>query len=75
MKTRVCLKYIVQDRIWKQFFASNPPKVPLNLICLSILVTLRMLTPFKIKLKQLIYKKVLKFVLLDSNFFFLLTEP
>ena len=42
MKTRelVCLKYFFHDCIWKQSFASNLPQAPLNLICLTILVTL-----------------------------------
>ena len=45
-KTRLCLKYFVHECLWKQFFANNFPWTPLNLICLTILVTLRHLTQF-----------------------------
>ena len=49
MKTRVCLRHLVHDYIWKQFFASNFPKVSLNLIWLTIVVTLRPLTQIQPK--------------------------
>ena len=32
MKTRACLKYLVNDCFWKQIFASNLPQIPSNLI-------------------------------------------
>ena len=44
--SRVCLKYLVHDCLCKQMFPSNSTQVPLNLICLTILVTLRSLTEF-----------------------------
>ena len=46
MKNRVCLKYFVHVCLCKQIFASNSAQVPLNLIYLTILVTLRPLTQF-----------------------------
>ena len=46
MKTRVTLKHVVNDCLWKQTFASNPPQTPSNLIYLTILVTLRPFTQF-----------------------------
>ena len=46
MKTRVCLKYLVDDCLWKQLFASDLPQAPSILICLTILVTLSTLTQF-----------------------------
>ena len=45
-KTRLCLKYFVHECLWKQFFANNFPWTPLNLICLTVLATLRHLTQF-----------------------------
>ena len=44
MKTRACLKYFVNGCLGKQFFASNLPQVPLNLIFLTNFVPLRSLT-------------------------------
>ena len=32
MKTRISLKYYVNDSLWKQLFASNSPQSFLNLI-------------------------------------------
>ena len=42
MKTIVCLKYFVNDCLWKQFFASvsNSPHILLNLTSFTIFVTL-----------------------------------
>ena len=37
MKTRVCLKYFVNDCLWKQFFATNSPQTPSNLILFTSL--------------------------------------
>ena len=42
----VCLKYFVNDCLWKQYLAFNSPQTPSNLICLTIFVTLRPLTQF-----------------------------
>ena len=52
IKTRVCLKYFVNNCLWKQFLASNSPQSSSNLICLTIFVN-----SFNIKLEQLICKK------------------
>ena len=41
---RVCLKYFVNDCLWKQYLAFNSPQNPSNLICLTIFVTLSPLT-------------------------------
>ena len=46
MKTRVFLKYFVCSCLCTQFFASNSLQAPSNLICLTILLTLRSLTQF-----------------------------
>ena len=46
MKTRVSLKYFVNDCFGKPPFDSNSPQIPLNLISLTILVTLRPFTLF-----------------------------
>ena len=46
MKTRVCLKYFLNDCFWKQFFASKSPKTPSDLIYSTIFVTLRPLIQF-----------------------------
>ena len=47
MNTRFCLKYFVLDCHCKLvFFGSGLPQAPLNLICLTILGTLRLLTLF-----------------------------
>ena len=39
--TKVCLIYFGQDCLWKKYFASNSPQSPSNLICFSMLVTIR----------------------------------
>ena len=36
MKTRVCLKYLVNDYLWKQIFASNSAQILSNLISFTI---------------------------------------
>ena len=38
---KVCLKYLVNDCIWKEFVASNTPQTLSNLICLTNFVNLR----------------------------------
>ena len=75
MKTRVCLKYFVNDCLWKQFLASNSPQTSSNLICLTIFCKNKVFLRqgFNPKLEQLICKKALKFVLL-YNFSDLFTE-
>ena len=75
MKTRVSLKYPVNDCLWKHFFVSNLPQTPLNLISLNILVTLKGLShSFNLKLEQSSGKNVLKFALLGKCFFDLFNE-
>ena len=51
MKTRVCLIYFVDDYSWKQFFASNSPGSPSNLIFKTILVTMRLFTQLQFKIR------------------------
>ena len=63
MKTRVSLKYFVNDCLWKHSFAFNLPQILSNLISLKILVTVRPFTKFYLKLEQLSCKNVLKFAL------------
>ena len=46
MKTRVVLKYFVNDCLCKHLFDFNSPQTPSNLISLTILVTLRPLKLF-----------------------------
>ena len=59
----------------KQPFASNSPQAFLNLICLTILITLRPLTQFQPKIRVTnLQKLVLKIVLLDNCFSDLFTE-
>ena len=59
MKTRVYLKYFVNDCLWKQFPAFNSAQTPSNLICLTIFETLKPWTRKNVK-------KKLKFVLFNS---------
>ena len=69
MKKRVWLKYFVNDCLWKRFLPSNLSHTASNLICLTILVTVRHLTQSQpLKLKQQSCKAGLRFVLLDNYF-------
>ena len=66
MKTGVFLKYSVSYCLQKQFLGPESPQTTSNLIRLTIFIA-----PFdtvKLKLEQLICKKVLKFVSLDNYF-------
>ena len=45
IETRVFLKDIVHDCLWKQCFLSNLPQAPSNVICLTILGTLTHIYP------------------------------
>ena len=74
MKTRVSLKYFVNDCLWKHFFASNSPQTPSNLIYLTILVTLRPFTHFKPKFGAIKLQKSATFALLGNCFSDLFTE-
>ena len=51
MKTRVYLKYFLNDCLWKHSFAAKLPQTPSNLIWLTILVTLRAFTQFQPKIR------------------------
>ena len=64
MKTRVSLKYFVNDCLWKHSFASNWPQTPLNLISLRILVTLKPFTQFKTKIRAIKSQKSAKICLI-----------
>ena len=68
MKTRVSLKYFVNDFLWKSFFDSNLPQTTSELICLTNLVTVRPFTCFKLTSEEVNYKQLLKCALL-SNYF------
>ena len=74
MKTRVSLKYFVNDCLWKQMFASNWYQTLSNLIYLTILVNLRPFTHFYPKIRTLKLLKMLKFALCWNSFFNLFTE-
>ena len=74
MKIRAYLKYFVNDRLWKQFLASNLSQIPSNLICLTNFVILVSLRQFKPKIRATNLQKALKLVLLDNYFLDLFTE-
>ena len=74
MKSRVSLKYFVIDSLWKEFLASKLPQTLSNLTALTLFINLGPLTQFQLKLEQLIFKKVLKFVLLGNYFFNFFSE-
>ena len=57
MKTRVSLKYFVNDCLWKHFFSSNSTQTTLNLISLIVFVTLR---PFTQKVSVDYYQQKVK---------------
>ena len=63
MKTRVSLKYYVNDCLWKQFFASESRKTTSNLISMTILVTLRPFTKFQLKIRAIKLQKSAKICL------------
>ena len=49
MKTRISLKYFVNDCLWPPFLDSNLHQAPSDLIFWTILVTLRPFTFFQAK--------------------------
>ena len=57
MKTRVSLKYFVNYCLWKTFLDFNSPQIPLNLISLTILVTLSPFTLFSPKFREIKWQK------------------
>ena len=60
MKTRVSLKYFVNDCLWKHFFDSNTPQTLSNLISLTVMVTLRPFTLFQCKIREIKLQKSVK---------------
>ena len=59
MKTRVSLKYLVNDCLWRHFFPAHPPppQTPSFLISLTILITLRPFTQFYSKIRAIKLQK------------------
>ena len=51
IKIRVCLKYFLNDCLWKHSLAANSPQTPSDLIYLTILVTLRPFTKSQPKIR------------------------
>ena len=51
VKTKVSLKYLLNDCLWKHSFTANSPQIPSNLIWLTILVTLMPFTQFQPKIR------------------------
>ena len=72
--TRVCLNYFVRDCLCKQVFVSNLSQVPLNLISLTILTNLMLLTHFQLRIRGSKSQKKLNLVLLDNYFADVFTE-
>ena len=63
MKTRVSLKYVVNDCLWKQIFDFNFAQTLLTLTSLTILVTLRPFTQFQLKIRAIKLQKSAKICL------------
>ena len=57
IKTRVNVKYFVNDCLWKQSFASDSHQTSSNLFSLTILETLRPFTLFKPKIRAIKWQK------------------
>ena len=53
MKTKVSLRYFVSYSLQKGVFDSNLPHTPSNLISLALLLTLRLFTHFKSKIRAI----------------------
>ena len=51
MKTRVSLKYFVNDSLWNPFFDCTSSQTPSKLTSLTILETLRSFTLFSSKIR------------------------
>ena len=69
MKTRVSIKYFVNDCLWKLFFDSNYPQIPANVIPLTILVPLRPFTLFYPKVGAIKFQESAKICLTWKMFF------
>ena len=63
MKTRVSLKYFVNDCLWKHFFDSNSPQTLVNVISLPILATLRPSSLCQAKIRDIKLPKSVKVLL------------
>ena len=63
MKTRVRLSNIAHDCLWKQSFISNSLQAPSNLLFFIILITMRPLTQFQLKLTGANLQKKCEFCL------------
>ena len=74
MKTRVCLKYFLNDCLWKQIFAANSVQTVPDLISVTVLVTLRPFVQFQFKIGQLTCKQVIKFDFLGTCYFSLFAK-
>ena len=75
MRTKFCLKYLVNGCLWKQLLVSKWSQTSSNLICLSIFITLRPLKLFWTKIRATnLEKKMIKFVFLENYFPSLFTE-
>ena len=74
MKTRVSIKYFVNDCLWKPYLDSNSLQTPSNLISLIYLVTPKPFIFFNLKLEILSCKKVPKIALLGNCFSQLFAE-
>ena len=60
IKTRVYLKYFVNDCLYKLFILPIRFRFPSNLICLTILLTLKLLKQFQHKIRVRILRKSAK---------------
>ena len=63
MKTRVSLKYFVDDSVRKPLFDFNSPQTLSNLISLTILVTPRSFTPHEPKIRAIKFQNRAKICL------------
>ena len=73
MKTRFCLKYFMNDCLWKQFIAFNS-----DLLKFDLFENFRNSKPFdsfNLKLERLICKRALIFLLFDNYFRDLFSFP
>ena len=74
MKTRVSLKYLLNDCLWKQFLASYFVTDPFKFDLLDYFHKFNAFDSFNLRLEQLICKRAVKVVFLDNFFPYLFTE-
>ena len=76
VKTIVSLEFFVSDCLWKPFLDCKLAQVPLNLMLLTILVTVRpwFFTWFYPKDRAIKFQKRAKFVVIGNSFCDLSTE-